>query len=294
MSHLLKNQNFEILIDLPGENYRSSRFDWSGKISEVKYKNILISSTEHITDQNDKVSGKGFYNEFGIDSALGFDDAKSGEWFHKIGIGLLQKSGDQYLFSTNYPIRPAEFNMISDTNKFFIECKPEPCQGHSYLFQKEIRLHLNGFDISYFLRNSGEKDIVTDEYGHNFAAINKEPIGTNYSLSFPFEIKPEKFIENVNPEQKVDIKKHQINFKSEPNEVFFFSNLSGGHKVDAQWELTNHSTGIVIRELGNFQTDKVNLWGSKHVISPELFFKIALRPGESVKWQRNYLVNLIK
>ena len=51
MPHKLKNKNFEILIDLPNENYNFTRFDWTGKIVKVKFQNILISCNER-TDIN--------------------------------------------------------------------------------------------------------------------------------------------------------------------------------------------------------------------------------------------------
>ena len=35
MSHILKNKNLEIQIDLPAENYNFSRFDWTGNIVSV-------------------------------------------------------------------------------------------------------------------------------------------------------------------------------------------------------------------------------------------------------------------
>ena len=34
---------------------------------------------------------KDFINEFGIDTALGFDETDIGGWFHKIGIGFIKK-----------------------------------------------------------------------------------------------------------------------------------------------------------------------------------------------------------
>ncbi len=37
-------------------------------------------------------------------------------------------------------------------------------------------------------------------------------------------------------------------------------------------------------------TNKVNLWGNKHVISPELFINLNIMPGESFKWNRTYSV----
>ncbi|MDB9733024.1 hypothetical protein OAA96_04435, partial [Polaribacter sp.] len=99
MPHILKNKNLEIQIDLPAENYNFSRFDWTGNIVSVKFKNIQLASTESVTSENEMQIGKGFYNEFGIDTALGFNEAAIGDWFHKIGVGLLKKDNDEYAFN---------------------------------------------------------------------------------------------------------------------------------------------------------------------------------------------------
>ena len=78
MTHILKNNNLEIHIDLPLKNYNFSRFDWTGKIRSVKFKNIYVSSVEKLDNNNDNIYGKGFYNEFGIDIPVGFDDIAEG------------------------------------------------------------------------------------------------------------------------------------------------------------------------------------------------------------------------
>ena len=294
MAHILKNKNLEIHVDLPDENYNFSRFDWTGKIVEVIFQNIQLSSIESTDCQNEHYFGKGFYNEFGIDTALGFDETDIGGWFHKIGVGLLKKDDTQYLFNKNYEIKPAEFKIISESNRLFISCKSKTINGYSYLLKKEIELQENSFTIKYCLQNTGEKDINTDEYVHNFTAINKALIGNNYILKFPFQLKPELFADTVNPEQKVDIGQNNIKFNSSPKEPFFFSNLTGSENVDARWELINLESKIGITETGNFQTNKVNLWGTKHVISPELFFNIFIKPGQSTEWSRNYNVYKVK
>ena len=294
MAHILKNKNLEIHVDLPDENYNFSRFDWTGKIVEVIFQNIPLSSIESTDCQNEHYFGKGFYNEFGIDTALGFDETDIGGWFHKIGVGLLKKDDTQYLFNKNYEIKPAEFKIISESNRLFISCKSKTINGYSYLLKKEIELQENSFTIKYCLQNTGEKDINTDEYVHNFTAINKALIGNNYILKFPFQLKPELFADTVNPEQKVDIGQNDITFNSSPKEPFFFSNLTGSENVDARWELINLESKIGITETGNFQTNKVNLWGTKHVISPELFFNIFIKPGQSTEWSRNYNVYKVK
>ena len=172
MTHILKNKNLEIHIDTPYENYNFSRFDWTGKIVEVKFRNIILSGVENTECQNENYFGKGFYNEFGIDTALGFDEADIGGWFHKIGVGLLKKDDNKYLFDKNYEIEPAEFKIISKPNSLTISCKSKIINGYSYLLRKEIDLHNSSFTIKYFLQNTGEKDIITNEYVHNFTAIN--------------------------------------------------------------------------------------------------------------------------
>ena len=113
-------------------------------------------------------------------------------------------------------------------------------------------------------------------------------LGENYCLNFPFELKPELFDETVNSELAVAIGENGIKFNSTPNEQFFFSNLSGGERVSAAWELINLKSKIGIRENASFQTNTINLWGWKHVISPELFFDIRIAPGESTEWIRKY------
>ena len=291
MSHILKNKNLEIQIDLPAENYNFSRFDWTGNIVSVKFKNIQLASTESITYENEMQNGKGFYNEFGIDTALGFNEAVIGDWFHKIGVGLLKKDNEEYIFNRNYEIKPADFEIKYTSNTILIICKSEFNNGYSYVLKKEIKLEKHGFTINYDLENTGEKEIITDEYVHNFIAINKEIIGRNYVLKFPFKLMPAFFLETVNPEQKVTIGQTDVTFNDSPKEQFFFSNLTGYKNVKPQWELKNLESKISISETGSFHTNKVNLWGWKHVISPELFIDVSIKPGQNANWTRDYKIS---
>lgn len=294
MPYILKNNNLEIEIDYPNENYNFSRFDWTGKITKVKFQDLPVSTFETTNCENEHIYGKGFYNEFGIDTALGFEDTDVGGWFHKIGVGLLRKDDNEYQFSKKYNIKPAKFEITNDSNKTIMLCNSESVNGYSYFLKKEIEIHENSFSIKYFLKNTGQKDIITDEYTHNFIALNNDMIGTNYILKFPFDLKTKLFNETVNTEQKVNICKNEFSFNDSPNDPFFFSNLSGNENVDSKWELLNIQNNIGISEIGDFKTNKINLWGWKHVISPELFFNIFLKRNQSTEWTRTYNVYKIK
>lgn len=290
MAHLLTHKDLELSVDFPLENYNFSRFDWTGKITDVKFKGIPLTSVEDSNRGNQNHLGKGFYNEFGIETALGFEDTKIGDWFHKIGVGLLKKEDSEYAFHKPYVIKPAKFFTKTTTNSFRIDCIAEKANGYSYELRKEIELHGQGFHIKYLLKNTGEKAINTTEYCHNFIAINNDFIGANYELHFHFSLKPKMFGETVNTDASVIIDTNKIAFCSVPSVPFFFSNLSGGADVKGAWELIHLKSKIGIRENNNFMTSKLNLWGWQHVVSPEVFFDIHITPGESVEWMRSYEV----
>lgn len=290
MPHLLKNKTLEILIDLPSENYQLSRFDWTGKIVDLKYRGKYLSGAELVNKDEHSFCGKGFYNEFGINTPIGFDDIGADGWFHKIGIGLLKREAGPYDFSNPYEIRPAQFKAIKAPNKIQIFCSSESYNGYAYVLEKEIELLENGFKLSYLLQNKGSKPIITEEYNHNFLSIDGTSIGSDYILKFPFQIKPALFEETVNPDNLVDIGQKEIKFRGNPQSPFFFSKLSGSEAVVAKWSLENRKCGIGISETGNFQTRAVNLWGCGHVISPELFYYINIQPRQASAWNRSYTI----
>tara|TARA_R110000868_G_scaffold194178_3_gene439528 strand:+ start:23732 stop:24616 length:885 start_codon:yes stop_codon:yes gene_type:complete len=285
---ILKNSQLELHLNLPDETYNATRFDYTGKIIKLVYQNILLSGSESLDLKKDTFLGKGFYNEFDIDQPFNFTNTAIGDWFHKIGVGLLQKTEDSYFFHKIYQKKSLSFKVNFTESKICLECISPVINGCAYILKKEIVLLDSGFCINYHLENTGDKEIVSTEYAHNFLAFNNDLIGSDYVLKFPFEIKPELFKETLNTEKKVTIEKHHIRFNGTPNTDFFFSNLSGNQWVRAQWELINTKHNIGIRETGDFKTNKINLWGVQHVICPELFYHINLKQGQSQEWSRTY------
>jgi hypothetical protein len=285
MSCILKNNNLILELELPGQDYIDSRFDWSGKITSVSYKGITVTGSEK---EGVSECGKGFYNEFGIDQPLGYEQAGAGGLFHKIGVGLLKRDVEDYDFFKSYEVEPADFTVVQKTDSIHLECLAAEHLGIAYLLTKEIVLTDNGFEIQYQLENTGTEPILTNEYCHNFLNLKKTPVGPGYRLKFPFELNRDTFDQIVNPEGKAEFGERELVFSGTPQEAFFFSNLSGGKSVPAGWSLENTDVGIGISETLSEPTKSVNLWGLGHVISPELFFNIDLEPGKEVVWTRAY------
>lgn len=232
--------------------------------------------------------GQGFYNEFGMDSLPGFEEAEIGAWCHKIGVGLLRKEAESYQFHQAYEIRPASFEVQPRPNSIQIRCHAAVENGYGYILEKEIVLLENGFEIRYTLRNNGTNPIHTTEYVHNFLSIDSDRTGTHDSLAFPFPLVPEAFGETVNSEQALSVEKQGFSFNHSPDQQFFFSNLSGGESVPAQWEFFNTKHYIGISETASFTTRKINLWGWQRVISPELFIELSIKAGEEMNWSRRF------
>lgn len=288
MPYQLENDHIRLTVDAPLENYSFSRFDWTGKITQVWYKGTPLTDFESKEDRDKNTLGCGFYNEFGIVQAIGFHEAQEGDWFPKIGVGLLRKEGSEYDFTKAYEIIPADFEVKCLPNELHITCRSQTQNGYAYLLEKRIVLNKSGFTLYYSLRNTGNSDLKTREYNHNFLAIDGTPINENYQLSFPFSLETEGFGEVLNPKGKLQFLDRSIQFSSASYEQFFVGNLSGGVQVPATWEMQHLTKGIGIREKASFSTSSINLWGWGHVVSPELFYDIDLKPGKELHWHRAY------
>jgi hypothetical protein len=290
MPHILRAGEIEVTVQFPTEGYNFTRFDWTGKIKSVRIGDIQLAGMESLDRESKNQIGVGFCNEFGIQSPCGFDETAVGGWFHKIGVGLLCKTEKPYDFFEAYKVKPAEFKVALQKERLHMTCISDLVGGYGYELKKSITVHETGFRIDYCLRNYGAKVIVTDEYVHNFICIHDDPIGANYHLKFPFNLYQHNFNEIVNPMGKVFIQGSEVNFMSQPDDPFFFSNLTGDQNEPATWSLRNDHHQIELRETGNFTTNKINLWGRGHVISPELFYQIHLLPDQEVRWSRAYEV----
>jgi len=291
MAIVLENSMLRLTIEEPGLVYKNSRFDWTGNISQILFENkFTFCSAETTKEFDSKRHGQGLYNEFGIVKPIGYDDCAVGEKFPKIGVGLLtKKNNDAYNFLTAYEIDPFDIQIEKGKEWIKYTVIPKDCRGYSTKLIKKIGLSGNSFTIDYVLENTGTQNIQTNEYCHNFIAINRSDIDEHYTLRVPCEIiKPSSMIEAVNHENAVILNTNSVNFNFTPEKDFFYSPLTEFHSENGEWEITHDSIGVGMKENTDFIPEIMNVWGSKHVISPELFIKIDLEPGQKLKWRRNY------
>lgn len=275
-----------MVVSEPGTEYRGSRFDWNGFVKQVTLDGRHSFCVPESLTPGKGTGGCGLCGEFGIDEALGYEEAPIGGYFTKIGVGLLQKTGaGPYEFSGQYSVVPAlsRVGRTGDSAEFMV-CAPD-CGGYAYEYRKDISLRENHLIISYFLKNVGTRAIRTTEYCHNFMGIDGLKVNGEYSLKLPFPAP-------ISMEAVVGEFRESNGVITWPDTVMqrdFYCIIPDCRSNDTySWELYNSRAGAGVRAAGDFQVYRFALWGFRHVISPETFIRLELEPGQSKTWARDY------
>jgi len=275
--------------------YRSTRFDWSGIISQVEYNGHTYFGewkTTHDPGVNDDIVGPveefrtGSFDEPG---ALGYKEANTGEPFIKIGIGLLEKVDEpNYRFWQAYKIIKAGKWEVS-YGKDWIEFRQDfqGISGWNYLYTKKITLSKDKpeFTISHSLKNTGTRPIETSQYNHNFFIIDGTPIGTDYVLKFPYEVKTKRDVKSF-----LEAKGNELYFVKNLETEAPFTELEGFGDDAKDYEITvqNNKTGAGVIIKGDNPIAHLNFWTVKTTVCPEPFVEMNIAPDEQKDWNITY------
>lgn len=290
---MLENKEFKVNLYLPDAEqgyYRGSRFDWSGIIKQVKYAGHRFYGPLHETHDpygHDFVSGPA--EEFAMYNPMGFSEAKAGESFVKIGVGLLRKGqSEEYLFHQTYElIRAGEWQIehgaswVTFTQNFVGE------RGWAYRYVKSIKLvpgHA-AFIIEHQLENTGEKTIDIDNYNHNFTIIDDVPYGVDYSVEFPFISETPKPINNLAwfRDNRIDVEQPLL------KKSLWIPVFQGGASADYNAAtIRNNKTGAAVKFKGDSPISHMIFWAVERAACPEPFISIKLASGQDKKWSSHY------
>lgn len=281
----LKNDRLSVQIALPGTYYKGSRFDWNGFITQVTLDGKHSYCVPESLIEGKGTGGCGLCGEFGIHEPIGYGDAAVGEYFPKIGVGLIRRPDDSaYDFFRSYAVTPVEIEIQESKNAVEFHMNSISCNGYSLSYEKRISIEDSWLKIEYSLKNNGEKAVHTTEYCHNFIGIDNEKVDSSYTLSLPYV----PAIENLPAAMECSGDK-QLTWKDEGWDKEFYCIIKGYKQVDTySWELYNRKAKAGVREYDDFEPARFPIWGTGHVISPEVFKEINLNPGETLNWTRKY------
>ena len=288
----LENDTIRLDIEEPGVGYVGSRFDWTGKITQITFRGRHTFCTEETTDPADlHGGGRGLFNEFGIDEPIGYEECPVGDVFLKPGVGLLTRlSEEPYDFFASYPVTPGVPRWRVEDRSVSFESSCRTPRGHAIALHKDIVLDDSGFSIDYALTNLGATTLRTNEYVHNFLAVNREPLGPDYRLTCSFPLSAGSFPESVNPGNVASFRRDCALWSQAPTSQFFFGGLHPGADEPLRWRLEHTRQQLAIQESVGFAVQRFNLWGAGHVVSPELFKAIEIPAGRTGRWSRSYQI----
>ena len=111
---------------------------------------------------------------------LGYDNAKEGDSFVKIGVGVLKKRDDtRYAFANLYDIIDhGKWSVNETANSIeFTQELSDRATGYGYLHKKTIRLLDDKPEmiIEHSLKNTGTLPIKSLLYDHNFTLFDNLP-----------------------------------------------------------------------------------------------------------------------
>lgn len=287
----ISNQLIDVHLYLPdSENgfYRATRFDWAGVISSLKYKGHEYFGqwyNKHDPTVHDAIQGP--VEAF---DPIGYDEAKAGDPFLKIGVGVLKKANDApYRFSTKFVIlNGGKWKIKTKKDRVeFTHALDDP-MGYSYIYKKTVRLAKDKPELvlEHTLKNTGRKTIDTRVFDHNFFMIDHQKTGPDFSITLPFDIESTAAAKNL------------MTFKD--NKMFYLRELADrsstmeypkGFKADQtdyDIRIENSKTGGAVRITSDKPLADFMFWSIPTVLSPEPFIKVTAAPGEEFKWEIKY------
>jgi len=266
--------------------YRATRFDWSGAIASLEWNGHSFFGQwfqRHDPKINDAITGP--VEEF---SSVGYDEARPGDRFVRIGVGAIQKPEEpRYRQFSTYE--------IADTGKWTVNKRPDAVEfihqlgdsnGYAYEYRKTVSLRGDSLTLDHRLRNTGRKTIATTVYDHDFFMIDNQPTSQDFLVRFTFEPKPVSPLNDL-----VEIRGRDFVYLREfqPRQSFQTELTGFGTSArDYDFRVENRKVGVGVRQTGDRPLSKINVWAPRTTVCPEGFIDLRVDPGRETTWRITY------
>jgi hypothetical protein len=306
----ITNGQLRVKLYLPDAKhgyYRATRFDWSGVIGTLEYKghnyygpwfdrvdpkvhDFAYVGAQVVAAPCTAISGP--VEEFQTNrAALGWDEAKAGGTFVKIGVGVLRKDDARYDFVKLYEIvDPGKWTVKKDRHSVeFMQELADPSSGYGYIYRKTVRLTEGQPEmvLEHRLENTGRRTIHSTVYNHNFLVLDGQPPGPDFAITVPFQIEPEQPLNT----HLAEIRGNQIVYlKVLENQDVVEIGLRGfgDSPKDNEIRIENSKVGAGMRIRGDRPLWFENLWSIRRVLAMEPFIAMAIDPGHEFTWTVRY------
>ncbi len=297
------------LPDAKDGYYRGARFDWAGSVASLEsgghsYFGQWFPRYDPVL--HDSITGP--VEDY---APLNYTEAKPGETFVKIGIGVLKRIDEQpYMFSARYDLLDTG-KWSTRTGADFVEYRHEltdPKSGYAYIYTKTLRLTAGKaqMTIDHNLKNTGAKAIDTNVYNHGFFMLDAQPTGPDFTVTFPFDIKASREMTGL-----AEARGKQIVYLKELQDVTPAAAPAGGRggrgggggrqqastliegfsvsdPKDFDIRLENIKVGAGVRITADRPLWRVNFWSVRTTVCPEPYVEVKADPGKDTSWRLTF------
>jgi hypothetical protein len=289
----LENPTISIDIYLPDPQagfYQALRYDHAGMVAQARFQGHTFFG-ELNKPHNPKINdhGAGTVEEFGmaLASPLGYDTAKPGDPFLKIGVALLEKSKDApYEFAADYKVLawPAWTIKTEKDSIEFTQSASSPA-GFAYDYTKRITLTPTGFRITRQLKNTGKEKWTTDHYGHNYISIDNRPITPDYHVNLSYD---PQIAEQSGPKPTLTARQLNPAENLKPKEAIWTRLTGFDNTTPNQMRIENTASKAGIEITTDQPIQRWVLYATQAAFCPEAFVKFELQPNQSTRWTTEY------
>ena len=287
---VISNDTVKMKVYLPDpENglYRATRFDWSGVIGSVQYKGHEYFG--YWRDEHDPMSPVGIVGPADTykTAGLGYDEAKPGDGFIRIGVGLVEKVDEpQYDYHNDYKILDhGKWSIDKGDDWITFTHTINNDLGYGYIYKKTLKLKADGFLIVHKLRNTGINKIETDQYNHNFFMIDRERCGPSLQVSYPYPVTTKDDLKGL---MKIENDTLHFTREIEKNTVFMSLKGYGDGVMDNRFTIENTKSHTGVTVSVDKPLIKLEFWTNGLILCPENTIQILAKPGEEVVWTSDY------
>jgi hypothetical protein len=288
--------------------YKGTRFDWSGIIGHLEYaghsyygpwftdtdptvRDFVFDGQKIVAGPCSAITGPS--EEFVTNGqALGFEEASPGGTFIKIGVGVLRKpDGQKYDAFRQYQIVDhGKWSVRATAGSVeFTQRLKDTSSGYGYLYRKIVRLvpGQSRMIIEHHLTNMGTKTLATSVYDHNFLVLDKQPIGPDFVVTLPFEIRTKEPVD----ERLGEIQGKRILYrKTLENHERFSTAITGFGPTSKDYDIRidNAHLGAGMRITADKPLESEELWSIRTILAMEPYIHMSLEPGQQSAWSYTY------
>ncbi len=267
--------------------YRGNRFEQAGIITHLErngHSYFLDAPAVHSPLDSNECCGP--CEEWF--EAIAYDDARPGEAFIKLGVGLYEKpfNPTHLWYCAYWPLKIFPWTTKAEKDRVEFVQEVDGPRGWGYRYVKRLVLVPDKpvLLIEHALTNTGKHRIDAEQYAHNFLALGRRLVEKGLAVEFSFPPKTAADISKIGV-----IEGNRLKVTADKVEVKFVPVEGWEHGAnDVTAKITSPGTPAGIRIGGDFAVSKMGVFFSPDQVSCEPFVKVSIEPGGTAAWTRSY------